>query len=126
MFSLENKVAIVTGGNGVLGGAIAKGLAAQGAKVGILGRTPETVQQRVDEIKKNGGEAMALVADVLDESSLKKAKDEIVQKWGSIDILVNGAGGNLKGATIGPEQNFFDLSIEDMSKVNDLNYKGTV
>ncbi|MGB8373845.1 MAG: SDR family oxidoreductase [Salegentibacter sp.] len=126
MFSLENKVAIVTGGNGVLGGAIAKGLAAQGAKIGILGRTPETVQQRVEEIKKAGGEAMALVADVLDESTLKKAKDEIVQKWGSIDILVNGAGGNLKGATIGPDQNFFDLSIEDMEKVNALNYKGTV
>ena len=126
MFNLKDKVAIVTGGNGVLGGAIAKGLAAQGARVGILGRTSETVQQRVEEINKAGGEAMPLVADVLDESSLKKVKDEIVKKWGSIDILVNGAGGNLKGATIGPEQNFFDLSIEDMDKVNALNYKGTV
>ncbi|AVR45664.1 D-mannonate oxidoreductase [Christiangramia fulva] len=126
MFSLKNKVAIVTGGNGVLGGAIAKGLAAQGAKIGILGRTSETVQQRVDEITSEGGEAISLVADVLDEESLKKAKDKILQKWGSIDILVNGAGGNLKGATIGPDQNFFDLSIDDMDKVNALNYKGTV
>jgi len=67
MFKLENKVAIVTGGNGVLGGAIAKGLAAQNVKVGILGRTAGTVEQGVNEIKKSGGDAIALVADVLDK-----------------------------------------------------------
>ena len=126
MTALKNKVAIITGGNGVLGGAIAKGLSAQGVKVGILGRTPQTVNDRVDEINQLGGESIALIADVLDKESLIAAKKQIIKKWGNIDILVNGAGGNLKGATISPEDNFFDLSIEDFDKVNQLNLKGTV
>lgn len=126
MTALKNKVAIITGGNGVLGGAIAKGLSAQGVKVGILGRTAQTVNERVDEINLSGGESIALIADVLDKESLIAAKKQIIKKWGNIDILVNGAGGNLKGATISPEDNFFDLSIEDFDKVNQLNLKGTV
>ncbi len=126
MTALKNKVAIITGGNGVLGGAIAKGLSAQGVKVGILGRTQQTVNDRVDEINQLGGESIALIADVLDKESLIAAKKQIIKKWGNIDILVNGAGGNLKGATISPEDNFFDLSIEDFDKVNQLNLKGTV
>ncbi|MDG3581601.1 SDR family oxidoreductase [Galbibacter pacificus] len=126
MNQLKNKVAIITGGNGVLGGAIAKGLAQCGAKVGILGRTEETVQQVVKEIQKNGGQAMVLVADVLDKNTLENAKTTVVKNWGTIDILVNAAGGNRKGATIAPEDTFFDLSLDDFDKVNDLNFKGTV
>lgn len=126
MFKIENKVAIVTGGNGVLGGSIAKGFAAQNIKIGILGRTSETVKQMVEEIKKSGGDAIALVADVLDQETLEAAKKTILNKWGRIDILVNSAGGNLKGATINPEQTFFDISINDFEKVNQLNFKGTV
>ena len=126
IFNLKDKVAIVTGGNGALGGAIAKGFAARGAKVGILGRTEKTVENRVKEIEEGGGEAIALIADVLDENSLRQAEEKILKKWNSIDILVNAAGGNLKGATIAPNQNFFDLSIDDMDKVNSLNFKGTV
>jgi len=124
--TLQGKVAIVTGGNGVLGGAIAKGLAAQGAKVGILGRTEKTVEASVENIKQSGGEAIALIADVLDKNSLEKASATIIEKCGKIDILVNGAGGNLKGATISPEDNFFDLSFDDFDKVNQLNLKGTL
>lgn len=126
MLNLNNKVAIVTGGNGVLGGAIAKGLAKQNVKVGILGRNPKTVQDRVNEIINEGGQALALVADVLDENSLIEAKNTILNTWNNIDILVNAAGGNLKGATISPEQTFFDLSISDFDQVNALNFKGTV
>jgi len=117
---------VITGGNGVLGGAIAMGLANHKVKVGILGRTQETVNKRVAEITNNGGEALALVADVLDENALKDAASKIIDRWGKIDILVNAAGGNLKGATIGPDQTFFDLSLNDFSKVSDLNLKGTV
>ncbi len=117
---------MITGGNGVLGGAIAMGLANHKVKVGILGRTQETVNKRVAEITNNGGEALALVADVLDENALKDAASKIIDRWGKIDILVNAAGGNLKGATIGPDQTFFDLSLNDFSKVSDLNLKGTV
>jgi NAD(P)-dependent dehydrogenase (short-subunit alcohol dehydrogenase family) len=126
MFSLKNKVAVITGGNGVLGGAIAKGLAKNGVKVGILGRSEDTVQKRVDEIKSEGGVAFPLVADVLDKEKLIAAKDAIVKEFGTIDILVNAAGGNMKGATISPDQSFFDLDLDDLDKVNHLNFKGTV
>ncbi|MEL4308873.1 SDR family oxidoreductase [Joostella sp. CR20] len=126
MTNLNNKVTIVTGGNGVLGGAIAQGLASQGVKVGVLGRTESTVIKQVDEIKSRGGDAIALVADVLNEAELELVKTKILNTWGTIDILVNAAGGNKKGATISPDENFFDLSFDDFDQVNALNFKGTV
>lgn len=126
MKNLENKVAVITGGNGVLGGAIAKGLAVEGVKVGILGRTEESVQKRVHEIKTAGGNAISLVADVLDKEMLVSARDKIEREFGSVDILVNAAGGNMKGATITPSQSFFDLDMNDFDMVHQLNLKGTV
>ncbi|WP_324719963.1 SDR family oxidoreductase [Salinimicrobium sp. HB62] len=126
MSNLKDKVAVVTGGNGVLGGAIAMGLAAEGVKVGILGRSEETVQARVKEIENAGGKAMALVADVLDEHKLETARESIKKAFGKVDILVNAAGGNIKGATITPDQSIFDLNVGDFDKVNELNFKGTV
>ncbi|WP_029034421.1 SDR family oxidoreductase [Salinimicrobium terrae] len=126
MSNLKDKVAVITGGNGVLGGAIAMGLAAKGVKVGILGRSEDTVQARVKEIENNGGKALALVADVLDKKLLIAAKDKIEAAFGKVDILVNAAGGNQKGATITPDQSFFDLDLDSFDKVNQLNFKGTV
>ena len=126
LFSLSNKVAIVTGGAGVLGSAMARGLASAGAKVAILGRTAFKVQQEVKAIGAAGGEAFALVADVLNQQQLEDAKTAVLLKWGKIDILLNVAGGNLPGATIGPDQDFFDLSMDDFSSVLDLNLKGTL
>lgn len=126
MNNLKDKIAVVTGGNGVLGGAIAMGLAKQGVKIGILGRSEGTVQSRVEEIEATGGQAVALVADVLDREKLLAAKDKIEKRFGKVNILVNAAGGNMKGATITPDQNIFDLNIDDFDKVNDLNFKGTV
>ena len=126
MKRLQDKIAVVTGGNGVLGGAIAKGFAAEGAKVGIMGRTEATVNQKVEEIKAAGGDAFALVADVLDREKLEACKESVLQNYGQVDILVNAAGGNVKGAVITPEQSIFDLNIEDFDKVNHLNFKGTL
>ncbi len=126
LFNLKNKVAIVTGGAGVLGGAMARGLAGAGARVGILSRTESKVQAQVEAVKAAGGDAIALVADVLKKEQLEEAKDAVLKKWGRIDILLNVAGGNRPGATVGPDQDFFDLSIEDFSQVVDLNLKGTV
>ena len=126
MKRLQDKIAVVTGGNGVLGGAIAKGFAAEGAKVGIMGRTEATVNQKVEEIKAAGGDAFALVADVLDREQLEACKESVLQNYGQVDILVNAAGGNVKGAVITPEQSIFDLNIEDFDKVNHLNFKGTL
>lgn len=122
----KNKVAIITGGAGVLGGAMAKGLALEGVKVAILGRTATTIQTKVHEINELGGEAIGLVADVLDRKKLEAARKKVVQKWGSIDILVNAAGGNIRGAIIMPEDDFFDLNIDDFDAVTNLNLKGTL
>ncbi len=126
MFQLKGKVVIVTGGAGALGGMMALGLAKQGVRVGVLGRTAKTVQFKVDEIVNVGGEAIALVADVLNREQLEKAYREVVQKWGSIDILVNAAGGNMKGATIMPNESFFNMDMDDFDAVTKLNLKGTV
>lgn len=126
MQNIKNKVAVVTGGNGVLGGAIAMGLAKNGVKVGILGRSKDTVDQRVQEIIEAGGEAFPMVADVLDREKLISVQEGIEKEFGKVDILVNAAGGNMKGATIKPDQEIFDLNIDDFDKVNNLNFKGTL
>ncbi|NOQ92281.1 MAG: SDR family oxidoreductase [Flavobacteriaceae bacterium] len=123
---LKNKVAIITGGAGALGGIMAMGLAKQGTKVAILGRTEKTIQIIVDEIKTAGGEAIGLVADVLNRNELEVARDKVIDKWGSLDILVNAAGGNMKGATIMPEESFFDMNMDDFDAVTKLNLKGTI
>lgn len=122
----KDKVAIITGGAGVLGGAMAKGLALEGVKVAILGRTAATVQKKVDEINALGGEAIGLVADVLDREKLEASRKQVIQKWGSIDILVNAAGGNVRGAIIMPEDDFFDMNMDDFDAVTNLNLKGTL
>src|SRR5690554_2078918 len=124
--NFKNKVVIVTGGGGALGGSIAQAFAEQGSKVILMGRTLATLQEKADEIETGNSEIVCIAADVLNESDLTKAKDEILDRFGTIDILVNAAGGNMKGATISPDQTVFDLELEDFRKVNDLNLMGTV
>lgn len=126
LFNLKGKIAVITGGSGILCGAIAKGMAERGAKVGILGRTPGKVQAMVAEIEAAGGEALPLVADVLDAAALQAACDLVLAKWGKIDILVNGAGGNIPGAAIPPDENFFMHPFQNLQKVFALNFDGTV
>lgn len=124
-FDLSGKTAIVTGGTGVLGGAMSKALARAGANVGILGRSETKGQKKVSDITENGGSAMLLIADVLDNNSLVKARKKVLDEWGSIDILVNAAGGNMPDATVMPEQSIFDLSEEAVEKVVGLNFLGS-
>jgi NAD(P)-dependent dehydrogenase (short-subunit alcohol dehydrogenase family) len=126
LFSLAGKTAVVTGGTGVLGGAMARGLAQAGAKVGVLGRRAELAQQVAQEISAGGGEAMALPADVLDKTQLLNARTAIVERWGAVDILVNAAGGNMPDATVLGERTFFDLSLDAWERVLQLNLTGTV
>lgn len=126
LFDLDGKVAIITGGGGVLGSAMAEGLAKAGARVVILGRTKSKVNKVAKSINYEGGEALAVTCDVLDRDQLIKAKKKIIRKWKSIDLLINAAGGNMKGATIQPDQTIFDLDMEDFTKVTDLNLKGSV
>src|SRR5690606_26506999 len=100
--------------------------AAAGAKVAVLGRNRERADERVTTIKSNGGDAIAVITDVLNEQAVHRAKDQILDTWGTIDGLVNAAGGNIPGATIGPDQNLFDSAIADTQKAVELNLFGTV
>ena len=126
LFSLEGKVAVITGGTGVLGSVMCKALAAAGAKVVIVGRRKDVADALAQEIIKSGGEAIGISADVLNQQQLMEARKVILDKFKAIDILVNGAGGNMPGATILPDKTFFDLKIEDFQKVVELNLTGTV
>ncbi|SFC40727.1 NAD(P)-dependent dehydrogenase, short-chain alcohol dehydrogenase family [Parapedobacter composti] len=125
-FSLAGKVVVITGATGVLGESFALATAAAGAKVAVLGRNEERAHARVEAIKSNGGTAMAVITDVLDEAAVQRAKEQILAAWGTIDGLVNAAGGNIPGATIGPDQNLFEAKIEDTKKAVELNLFGTV
>jgi len=125
-FKLEGKVAVVTGGTGVLGSAMVRGLASAGASVVILGRRLDVGEALASELTGQGFEAMAVAADVLDAEQLLSAKKQVLNRFGKIDILVNAAGGNLPGATIPLDKTFLDLSMEDFQKVVDLNLHGTV
>jgi NAD(P)-dependent dehydrogenase (short-subunit alcohol dehydrogenase family) len=126
LFSLEGRVAVVTGGTGVLGGAMARGLARAGAKVGVLGRRRAQAEAVAAEIAGAGGEGIALTADVLRRDELEAARDVIAGAWGHPDILVNAAGGNVAGATLQPGQAFFDLPEQALREVVDLNLMGTL
>lgn len=123
---MKNKVAVITGGNGTLGSAFAKGLAKAGASVYILGRNKEKSARVVAQFKKEDLHIQAVFCDVLDEKSVQSAANIILAKAGKIDILINSAGGNMSGATVMPDQSIFDIDVEQFRKVNDLNLLGTV
>jgi NAD(P)-dependent dehydrogenase (short-subunit alcohol dehydrogenase family) len=126
LFGLKNKVAVVTGGTGVLGREMCMALSQAGANVVVIGRRKEAGDELVRKISSIGGKALAVSADVLNENDLVRAKQSIVNTFGTIDILVNGAGGNMPGAVVPPDKTFLDLRIDDFKKVVDLNLFGTV
>lgn len=131
--NLSERVAVVTGGSGVLCAEMCRELARQGAKIAIINRTIEKGEEVVKQIQEEGGVAHAYSADVLDNSSLKNAKNDIIKKFGKVDILINGAGGNDSDAITAPEtygedvegKTFFDLEEEGFSKVFATNFTGT-
>jgi NAD(P)-dependent dehydrogenase (short-subunit alcohol dehydrogenase family) len=126
LFNIEGKVIVITGGYGVLGKEFAAYLSEQGAKVVVLGRDKQKGEALVSEIRAKGYEALFAEADVLDKTRLEQSRDIILDKYGKIDVLINTAGGNMPGATIPPEKNIFDLNLDDLKKVVDLNFFGTV
>ena len=126
LFDIKDRVVAITGGTGVLGESMVEYLAAHGAKVAVMARNKEKGEKLVNKVKSNGGKAMFLVTDVTNEIVLKQNALEIIATYGRIDVLINGAGGNMPGATIGPNSNIFDLKIDDFRKVVDLNLMGSV
>jgi NAD(P)-dependent dehydrogenase (short-subunit alcohol dehydrogenase family) len=126
LFTLKDKVAVVTGGTGVLGSTMCYALGDAGAKVVVLGRRVEAANAIVSAIVNKGGEALAVSADVMDADQLTAARSKILERFGSIDVLVNGAGGNMPGAVVTPDKSFQDLKMDDFQKVMELNLTGTV
>ena len=126
LFSVKDKVVVITGGTGVLGSCIGKYLASEGAKVAVLGRRKDEGDKIVAEIKNEGGEAMFVVTDVMDMESVEASCREILATYGRVDALLNAAGGNMPGATISPSGTFFDLKVDEFQKVLNLNLTGTV
>jgi NAD(P)-dependent dehydrogenase (short-subunit alcohol dehydrogenase family) len=125
-FSLKGQVIVVTGGTGILGDAFINGIVSAGATVGILGRNEAIANQRADAVNANGGKAIALIADVLKEDELIAARTKILDKFGRIDGLINGAGGNMPEAIIQPGDDIFKMNLEGLRKVMDLNLWGTI
>jgi len=126
LFDIKGKVIAITGGGGVLCGTMAKALGEAGAKVAVLDLIETAAEKTADEIKSNGGRAVAVKCNVLDKDSLVAAKEKIASELGKIDILINGAGGNKKEATTSPDLSFFDLPSDAVRFVFDLNFLGTL
>jgi NAD(P)-dependent dehydrogenase (short-subunit alcohol dehydrogenase family) len=126
IFSIQGKVAVISGVCGVLGGSIARSFIQAGAKIVAIGTNQQKLDKTLTEFTELGGEVKGYVGNVLDINSLETIAKDVVEKWGRIDILLNIAGGNIPGATLMPDQSFFDMKIEDWNKVTDLNMNGTV
>ena len=126
IFSIAGKVAVITGGSGVLGSNIARGFLRAGAKVLIIGAHQESVDSALVNLKSKGRDVCGTVCDVLDIDHLLEVKDMLLERWGRVDILVNAAGGNIPGGTLQEDQNIFDMKIADLNRVVDLNLNGTV
>lgn len=126
IFSIVDKVAVISGAGGVLGGSIARSFIKAGAKVVAIDIRQEKLDILVNELIDLGGEAIGIVGNVLDIANLECVADTVIKKWDRIDILLNIAGGNLSTATLNSDQCFFDMSIEGWEKVTDLNMNGTV
>jgi NAD(P)-dependent dehydrogenase (short-subunit alcohol dehydrogenase family) len=126
LYSIKDKVAVISGGGGVLGSNIAKHLLKAGAKVVIIDIRQEPLDTKLAEFKEISEHCVGYIGNVLEKESLENVRKQIIDKWGRIDILVNAAGGNIPGATLTEEQTFFDMKMSDFNKVTDLNLNGSV
>ncbi len=127
LFDIDDKVIVVTGAAGVLAGGVARYLLEQGATLVMLDLRQEAVEKVVEECKNTiAPNVSGYVCNVLDQENLGEVYEKIMAEHGRIDVLLNGAGGNMPGATVGPDQTIFDLKMDDYSKVLDLNLKGSV
>jgi len=125
LFSVKGKVVAVTGAAGVIYGCLSKALALNGAKVALLDIMMEQAEALAQEIKDAGGDAIAVECNVLDAGSIQGALDTVLETYGTVDVLVNGAGGNKKEACVPPDGKFTEMDLSAVDFVFALNYKGT-
>lgn len=125
-FDITGKIVVITGAGGVICSVLAKEMAEKGARVALLDLFIDITEKVAEEIRATGNDAIAVKADVLDRTSLLEAKAEVLQHFGTVDILVNGAGGNKAGATTTSEKTFFDLDLDSLRWVFDLNVTGAI
>ena len=126
LFSVKDKVVVITGAAGILGTAMVRHFAEEGAKVVVLDRNEAAGNRLVDEVNAKGQTVLYLYSDVLDKPTLESNYQAIMDRFGQIDVLINAAGGNMAGATIAPDKTIFDLDLEAVRKVVDLNLFGTI
>lgn len=128
LFDIKDRVVVVTGATGVLGTSITRYFASQGAKVVLVvrKRSIEKGEQIVNDILGNGGDAFCVVADVMNKESLEQACDAIIERFGRVDVLMNAAGGNMPAATVAPDKTIFDLDVDAVKAVSDINLFGTI
>lgn len=126
LFSVKDNVVVITGATGVLGKSMVEYFAAEGAKVVVMGRNMEVAERLVANAKSAGGEAIALHCDVTDGPAVEKCYEQVMAAYGRVDVLINGAGGNMAGANIAPDKTIFDLDMDAMRNVVELNLFGTV
>ncbi len=126
LFDLTDKVVVITGAGGVLCGAMARGLAKAGAKIAVLDLIESAARKVTDDIKSDGGTAIAVKCNVLEKDTLEAAKQKVLNEFGRVDVLINGAGGNKKEATTGPDLSFFALPADAIRFVFDLNFLGAL
>jgi len=126
IFNIDNKIIIITGGEGVLGSTLAVDLASLGARIVIIGINEGRGRETEKEIRAGGGKAVFHNASVLDRKALTEIRQLVISEWGTADVLINAAGGNMPGATVGEDQTVFDMDIDDFRKVSELNLDGTL
>jgi len=126
LFGIEDKVIAVTGAAGILCSEMSKALADLGAKVAVLDLREDVAEKVASEIRDAGGQAIAVKCNVLDKPSIEAACQAVIDKWGQVDVLINGAGGNKKEATTSDEMGFFDLPADAIRFVFELNCVGTI
>jgi len=125
-FDVKGKIAVITGGAGILCSQIAKGLASAGAKIAILDLIEEKAKGVAQEIEKEGGKALGVYVNVLEKQSIEKACEKVLERFSTVDILLNGAGGNKTDATTSETMSFFDIPEQALKWVFDLNILGTI
>jgi len=125
LFDIQDLTAVITGGSGQLGRAMAQCLAEQGVKVAILSLHAETSEKVAEMIRAEGGQAIGVACNVLDRAALERTRELVTSIYGPIDILINAAGGNHPHATASKEVPFFDLDVQAVSDVFSTNFTGT-